>query len=274
MEPLDRLVWAGGLCFQAYGWRIGIRVNRREALPRLPACLPPLWEPSAPPFVDHLYSLYLGGPGPGAGAHNDHSLYAGPARIARTRDLDAVFEALESDLQLFLAERARDRTFVHAGVVGWKGQAVVIPGRSFSGKSTLVAALLRAGAVYYSDEYAVLDAHGQVHPYPRRLSLRQPGGGRPTRCSPEELGSRPGAGPLPVGLVVFAHYRSGARWRPRSLTPGEAMLRLLDNTVPIQHRPETALSALQQLAPRARRVQGVRGEAEPMVRALLRQVGS
>ena len=43
-------------------------------------------------------------------------------------------------------------------IVTWgRGRAIVIPGRTFSGKSTLVAELVRAGATYYSDEYAVED---------------------------------------------------------------------------------------------------------------------
>jgi uridine kinase len=41
---------------------------------------------------------------------------------------------------------------------------IAIPGRSFSGKTSLVTALVRAGAVYYSDEFAVIDRDGLVRP--------------------------------------------------------------------------------------------------------------
>jgi hypothetical protein len=34
---------------------------------------------------------------------------------------------------------------------------------SYSGKTTLVSELIRAGATYYSDEYAVIDERGRVH---------------------------------------------------------------------------------------------------------------
>src|SRR6266700_1389758 len=155
MAKLDRLGWADGLCFTSYGLRIGIRVNEPEVLARLPDHLPPGWKSARSPIVDRLY--------------------AGAARLARTKALEELFEPLESDLQMFVAEWARRRVFVHAGVVGWRGQAIVIPGMSFSGKSTLVAALVRAGATYYSDEYAVFDARGRVHPYARKLSLRMEG---------------------------------------------------------------------------------------------------
>ena len=78
-------------------------------------------------------------------------------------NLDLILDTLESDLQLHVAEQARRRLFVHAGVVGWKGRAIVIPGRSFTGKTTLVAELVRAGASYYSDEYALIDSRGKIH---------------------------------------------------------------------------------------------------------------
>ena len=48
----------------------------------------------------------------------------------------------------------------------------MLPAPSFGGKTTLVAALVRAGAIYYSDEFAVLDEQGFVHPYAKPLSIR------------------------------------------------------------------------------------------------------
>src|SRR4051794_20574153 len=67
----------------------------------------------------------------------------------------------------------------------------VIPRVSHSGKTTLVAALVRAGATYYSDEYAVFDAQGSVHPYARPLGIRDGNGDRPRRCPVQELGGTP-----------------------------------------------------------------------------------
>ena len=157
MEKIDRLGWAAGISFRAYGLRIGIRANSPEALRRTLCHLPPKWKPAASPVVDCLYSLIDGGAEKGSRVRRYNLLYTGPFRLARTLDLEKVFEVLESDLQVYIAERARTRLFVHAGVVGWRGRAIVIPGSSYSGKSTLIAALVGAGAVYYSDEYAVFD---------------------------------------------------------------------------------------------------------------------
>src|ERR1051326_6942658 len=163
MAKIDRLGWAAGISVVTYGRRIGIRVNHPDALEYVWPCLPPGWKASESPVVDRLYSLIVGGTDQRPDGRRYNRLYVGAARIARTMDLHELYQILESDLQLHVAEMARRCLFVHAGVVGWGGRALVIPGRSFSGKSTLVAALVRAGATYYSDEYAVFDAQGRVH---------------------------------------------------------------------------------------------------------------
>jgi hypothetical protein len=270
MQKIDRLGWADGICFTSYGLRIGIRVNESELLARLPDHLPPGWKPANSPVVDRLYSLRAATTGRSTAVRNFNLLYAGAARLVRTRELEDVFEPLESDLQMFVAEWARRRIFVHAGVVGWRGQAIVIPGTSYSGKSTLVAALVRAGATYYSDEYAVFDAQGRVHPYARKLSLRSEEPGSPERCEPETLGGRRGARPLPVGLVALSLYKAGARWRPRRLSPGQAALALLGNTVPARHRPDAVFAALHPSVTHAVALRGRRGEADETAAALLR----
>jgi hypothetical protein len=281
---IDRLGWAAGLAFINHGVRVGIRFSSpdQDVLERVTDCFPHGWKPARSPIVDRLYSVRLGedvsasgGSGPGgrpiaSARRRLHRLYVGRARLLRTPDLDAIFRALESQLQLYVAETARDRIFVHAGVVGWHGRAIVLPGHTFSGKTTLVAALIRAGATYYSDEYAVLDLRGWVHPYARPLSIREEGRFQGVKCLPERLGAHTGSRPLPVGLVALSQYRPGARWRPRPLSPGQAMLALMANTVPARTRPAAALEALQRVVAHATTVRGVRGEAEKAADALLR----
>lgn len=269
MQKIDRLGWAGGISFYAYGLRIGVRVNKPEVVDKLTERLPPGWEPGCSPAVDHLYSLKVGGSEPGARVRNYTLLYGGLKQLARTMNLDEALEALESDLHFYVAEWARNRVFVHAGVVAWQGKAIVVPGRSMTGKSTLVAALLKAGATYYSDEYAVLDGHGQVHPFPRALSLRQPDGQPPKRYTAEELGSHAGAAPLPVGLVVHTRYQDGAHWKPRALSAGKAILDVMNNAIPAEREPDMVLTTLEKMVPTARNLTGVRGDADETATALL-----
>ena len=190
--------------------------QRPSVLERVRALLPPGWKPAGKPTVRRLYSLIVGGPTSRPGVRRFNLLYSDGARLLRTHDLEETLGQLELDLELYIADRAPRRTFVHAGVVGWKGQAIVIPGRSFSGKSSLVKALVKAGASYYSDEFAVLDERGRVHPYPIPLVIR-PGrdGGPPMKYRAEELGGAAGVSPLPVGLVLITRYVSGTRFRPR-----------------------------------------------------------
>src|SRR5260370_23490113 len=242
MAKIDRLGWAAGLSLIDYGVRVGLRANGPQVLELLVDHVPPGWQLSASPRVDRLYSLIVGGPNIQPGVRRFHLLYAGPERLARTHVLTEALDRFESDLQLYTAEMAPDRLFVHAGVVGWQGRAILLPGRSHSGKSTLVAALLRAGATYYSDEYAVLDARGRVHPFAKPLSLRQSEGEPPRRLPAEALGGRTGVDPLPVGLVAVTEYRPGKRWRPRPLSSGRAVLALLAHTVPPRRRPATAMT--------------------------------
>lgn len=267
-------MWAAGLTFTAYGVRVGVRVDDHELLYGVVERLPPGWRLSASPFVTRLYSLIAGDTNGARRVRRFRLLYSGAELVARSLDAEAVFERFESDLQLYVAERAPRRVFVHAGVVGWRGRAIIIPGRSLSGKTTLVAELLRAGAEYYSDEYAVLDAAGRVHPYPRPLALREGDGLKQTRRHAEEFGASVGRAPLPVGLVVVCRHVRGAGWRPRRLTPGEGVLEMLANTVCARRSPALSLAALSSAAAGATVLAGARGEAARAAESILRSMES
>jgi len=256
----------------AYGVRLGLRGQAAAALRLLRGHLPPNARPTGVRGVDRLYSLVLGGDGPRPGVRRLHILYADHVRIARSEDLDIVLSAFESEVEVFVAVHAPARVFVHAGVVGWRGRAIVMPGRSFSGKSTLVRALLNAGATYYSDEYAVIDVRGFVHPYDRPLSLRTPGaapGVRPYRHDPESLGVRRGRKALPMGLIVSTRFREGTRFRPRPASAGEGVLALLANTLSARMRPGVAMVALREAVAGARVLKGPRGEAAETAQQIL-----
>lgn len=168
-----------------------------------------------------------------------------------------------------IAEFSRTDVFVHAGAVSWNGGAIVIPGRSYSGKSTLVAALVRAGAGYLSDEYAIIDSRGRVRPFARPLALRRASDGRQISTPVQSLGGRIESRALPVSVVLVTSFREKARFRPRPLSAGEVLLALLANTVPARTRPQAAMSRLQRVASAARGMKGVRGEADDVVRRIL-----
>ncbi len=190
--------------------------------------------------------------------------------VARCDRQDHLLGALERELERLVSRESAELLFVHAGVVAWNDGALVLPGRSGSGKSTLVAALVRAGATYYSDEFAVLDDDARVHPYPRPLALRTPGGVERMRV--ELLGGTIGERPLPVRLVVLARHRHGAPFRPERLPPGRAVLGLLRHTVTARKRPERALEILSRLCGQALGWAGDRGEADDVAPLLLERL--
>jgi hypothetical protein len=263
MDKVDRLGWAEGMAFKAFGVRIGIRVSERGFIKRIKNVLPLGWESLATPKVEHLFSLRIGGRRPQSKIRRYHILYLESVRLSRTMDLDEALQTLETNLHFIVSLEAPRKLFIHAGVVAWKNRAILIPGPSFSGKSTLVSELVRAGATYYSDEYAVLDGRGRVHAYPRPLVKRsgKPRNGivRPRRKKLK---------PLPVGTVLVTRYKDGATWRPRALTPAEAALELLANTVAARPRPQFAMETIKKALQRARALKSKRGDAAQVVGAL------
>src|SRR5712671_1032424 len=246
MARLDRLVWAAGISFTAFGLRVGVRVSSPELLEPVLAKIPTRWNLQRSRVVERLYSYVAGSAQQRSNVRPLHLMYCNTQRLVRTENPRELLEVFESDLSSYFAQAARRRLFVHAGVVGWQGQAIVVPGCSFSGKTTIVKEFLKAGADYFSDEFAVLDERGYVHPFPRALSVREenqsPG---QERIRAEELGASVGAGPLPIGFVLWTQYRPGASWRPRILSPGKGLLALLANTLVARNEPGRALGTLE-----------------------------
>lgn len=173
-----------------------------------------------------------------------------------------MFEQFERRVRLIVAEFAVGKVFLHAGVVGWNERAIVIPAKSFQGKTTLVAELVKRGAVYYSDEYAVLDEHGLVHPFPKMLSMRGIIDDFQQLDVPvEKFGGVAGNRAIPIGLVLITRFQPNARWLPRKLSPGRGMLEIIAHTLPIRNKPEFTLKVLNNMLDRAIITKTKRGDA-------------
>jgi hypothetical protein len=217
--------------------------------------LPPASKPARFRTVDRLYSIVVGGDSDRVGVRRMNLLYADIVRLARLTRFEHVLQAFESNVELAVAELARGWVFVHAAVVELGGAAALIPGRSGSGKTTLARELVRAGGTLYSDEFAVLDARGRVHPFRRRSTEDAAGA------------------PLRVGLVLATEYRAGAPWRPRAASRAESVLALLANAVAIRREPARVIAALERATAGSVGLEGVRGEAAEaaaLVRAAMR----
>ena len=269
VPALKRVRWKATIVVKSFGVRIGVRINVAALEDDVRNRLPHGWEPADAREVDEMFSLVVRGRPSAIGGNGPYCIYDRGGELSSAATLADALDALESHMQLYVAEMASNRLFLHAGVAGWGGRAIVLPGRSFAGKSTLVRELVRAGATYYSDEYAVLDAQGLVHPFTRPLGIRVEGFGR-RKYPVETLGGTSGTYPIPVGFVLLCRYRARARWRPRRLSQGMAVLELLDQTVPARRKPEVALDILAQLAGKVPVFTAERGEAGTAVPRILR----
>ncbi|MGH2873830.1 MAG: hypothetical protein ACRDL5_15385, partial [Solirubrobacteraceae bacterium] len=181
--------------------------------------------------------------------------------------LDHALAVLRSYLFEHVLARATECAYIHAGCVGHSGRAILIPGKSDHGKTTLTAALVRAGATYYTDDYAPLDADGLVHPYPIPLWIHADGRG--DAVAAESLGGRAGREPLAVGVIAHVAYRPGGAWEVRPLRPSEGALLLFQHVVGRDFGTEFALHAARRAAEGAVVLQGERGEADDAAARLL-----
>jgi hypothetical protein len=270
MTKLYGLVQAGGFCFSLLGVVAGVRVNSVEKIREVEERLP--WGHRRHRIcpVDRLYSFYFNRRESRPGMRLYHTLYRDTEVLARTENITQLLEEFERDLALHIAQSAPKRLVVHAGVVDWNGTAIVMPGKSFTGKTTLVKEFLRRGATYYSDEYAILDKNGRVHPYPRPLMVRDSVNGRQIKVATSKLGYRAGAKPIRIGLILVTFYRRSARWRPRSQSVTRGALGLLANSFSGRRDPAKALTFISEAVSKARVLHGVRGEAAETVQAILR----
>jgi hypothetical protein len=250
------------LAFEAYGTQLRICTNSRELLDHIALMLPPGSRRRPRSSKQHVLGLLDEGNG-------IYSIYRPDgACIHDAPGQEYALIMLESQIEAHIAHDATEFVFIHAGVVADGGRAIVIPGRSFSGKTTLVRALVDAGALYYSDEFAALDQTGRVLPYAKRLNVRRPHEGTDD-YSVEQLGGVAGVEPLRMGLLIATRFRPGAEWQPRQLTAGAGALAMLEHAVPAQARPEQTLRVLKMALQGAVILEGERGEATDVACVLL-----
>jgi hypothetical protein len=261
-------VWTDAIAFECQGVRIGIRTDDPRLFASIGRRVPPSAVPITEPMVDALYSI-VGGGRDTPGVRRYSFLYAAAARVVRTLDEHELLDALDTEIKMFVAERTTSRLCLHAGVVGWKGSAIVIPGGSHSGKTTLVTALLAAGAEYYSDDCAFIDDDGLVHPFATALSVRDATGGPQRKVRPDTLGACTGEVPLPISLLVLMRYVPGESWDPQTLSPGRAVVALVPWSASVRGNPARTFGRLTKLATTARVLRGVHGDAVSLANDLL-----
>ena len=250
------------IAFESYGVRVVVSADDPGLLRRIEPVLP---ENRRTCEADDPQLRYLLRSDGGAA----YDVMSGELTACLSAELDVALAVLESQIRAGVAVTSTEGIFVHAGVVAHGDRAVLVPGASFSGKSTLVGSLVRRGAAYLSDEYAVLDSDGLVHPYPKPLSMRVDGTAERSLSRVESIGGVQGEEALPVGLIAVTSFRPGAVWRPKRWSAGQGALALLANTVPARVRPAESMRAVRAACEAALVLEGERGEADEAAPELL-----
>lgn len=201
--------------------------------------------------------------------NNRYELKRNGENIYSDTRLEGPLRRLEMVLHQEVPLHAREAVFVHAGVVGWQDRVLLLPGYSCTGKSTLTQAMIRLGAEYYSDEYAVILDNGKLAPYRRRLTIRDEDGQETrlevTSTISQEKQAR-------VHLVAFCSYVRGGRWHPSELSTGQGILGLFSHTVTARQSPDRDLKWLEQGTRYARFLQSDRDEADLVAARLLEEL--
>lgn len=254
------------IAIDSFGVRLDIRLDDASLVTAVTPLLPPGWRQAGDTPAEVELALVRDG------GSRFRVLYDSEP-VSPPVDLDVALNFLDARMRGTVAVKAPDRIFIHAGVVARNGWALLLPGDSFAGKTTLIAALVRAGALYYSDEFAVVDPEGRVHPFPKPLSIRGTRGEQAAEVPASEFGGTTGQIGAPIALVALTSYQPGATWEPVTVPRGEAALALLSHTVPARKRPAEALRVVRCIAESCVCMRSERGEAEPVARALLATLG-
>jgi len=246
------------MAFAAFGVTIDLAVDDPAVLDAIQPLLPPGWVAAERQDAETAIEL------------RDRSVLVDGEQVRRAGLSGGRVAALDAVIRSRLGELAPRHVFVHAGVVAMHGSAIVLPGSTMAGKTTLVAALVKAGAEYLSDEFAVLDEDGLVHPYPKPLSIRlDPGRRKQTEVPIEMHGGQVGGERVPVAVIAVTRFVPDAEWRPVSRTAAEGAMALLASALPARLRPAQTLTTLRRACANALVVEGPRGDAPTAARELL-----
>lgn len=264
MKSIRKAVYRYG--FESFGVRIGLESNTEELLSevveKLAQTIPEgLYKPFEG-ITEHNFLFKKVG--------NKLHIFKDGQDFIKTEHKSVMLGHCLSRVRLCIAQFAPNNVFLHSGAVVWDNKAILFPGDSYSGKTSIVAEFIKQGAIYHSDDNAILDERGFNHPFPKTLSIR----GiidehQQLEVSHKDLGALGGIEPFPVSAVVLTKFEVNAEWKPNVLSPGNGVMALLPHTISIRNNPKFSLQVLNKLTERAIITQSKRGEAENTVKCLL-----
>lgn len=282
---LDSYSWAGTTSRLAL---LGFDVELRATDAGMAKLLDDLYAPlRVPGPAEHVLSISSttqdprSADGPGG---TRWELHLDGTRLLRTEAASIAFRHLLFEANRHAIDDTPDLVLVHASAAVLDGRAIVMPGPMGAGKSTLVAALVRAGLGYLTDEIVAIDpATGVVVPYPKYLSLGPALAhlvpdlraglrtvvGEQRLVSPEAL--RPGAvaPPAPPRVVVFPRYERDATTAVTRLRPAAALSTLAQHAFHLDHDGPRVMATLTSVVKRSSCFEMVSGDIDEARDALL-----
>lgn len=170
------------------------------------------------------------------------ALVAGEECIAVEQGARAARAVLLQELVRHACPGRQWMALLHAGACGTDGRCVLFPASSFSGKSTLAAALMASGFALYSDDFVGIEAGSlRIPPMPFAIAVRRgswdvlrdwipaieeaktiEGADGPVKLLPVSGGSAPGE----AVAIVFTEWVAGAEVRLEKLSMGDVIARL------------------------------------------------
>jgi hypothetical protein len=200
------------------------------------------------------------------GAQPEHVvLRRGRQRVYEGECNGALALALLDQTVRGLVQGSRRGLVLHAGAVGRRGGAVLLPGDAGAGKTTLTAWLVGRGFDYLTDELVFLrDRSLLCEPFRRALNVKQGDGpaldgivkfDTPAAALRTPQGylvtpprhRRGPASPF-VQAVIFPRYEPGTGFSLLALSPGESALRLMSALVNTRLRHDRGFTAITYLA--------------------------
>lgn len=167
--------------------------------------------------------------------------------------LEALMAFLEQQIRVRFMEAKPALHWLHAGAVERQGRAVVLPGATLRGKSTLVAVLCSRGWRYLSDEAAPIDLDaGEVFPFPQTLAMRVSPGVKLDAGAAARLGKREvrfadaevSRGPALLQAIVFPEYDGHSKAQLIPFSAGSALHELIRTSINFRDQATTTLPRL------------------------------